>query len=176
MAQQSPEINRSQIIRDFVKQNPTLSIAEVVTMLGERGVTVTKNHVYVVLGKMKAKKQQRRTAAASGNGAVNAKNVSKSSAVRTILKGNRKMMAKDVVFALAEKGIVVTEGLVYYVKGKMKGRGGRKKTSQAVVQVAARASVSENGDALKTILKVKGWAAEVGGMKKLKALVEALSE
>ncbi len=33
-----------------------------------------------------------------------------------------------------------------------------------------------SGDAVKTILKVKGWAAEIGGMKKLKALVDALSE
>ena len=34
----------------------------------------------------------------------------------------------------------------------------------------------ERGDALFTILKVKGLANEVGGLKKLKVLVEALSE
>ena len=34
----------------------------------------------------------------------------------------------------------------------------------------------EKGDALFTILRVKGLANEVGGLKKLKVLVEALSE
>ena len=35
---------------------------------------------------------------------------------------------------------------------------------------------SSSDDALATILKVKSLAAEIGGMKRLKALVEALSE
>jgi len=175
MAQFKPEINRSQIIRDFVAKNPKASIAEVVTALAENGVEVSKNHVYVVKAKMEAKKQRKRqekaAASASGNGS---KAPSKSSMVRDVLKENRKLTAKEVVAAMAEKGIDVTEGLVYFVKGQMKGkRGRRKKASQAVAPVAA-APVSVNGDAVKTILKIKGWASEIGGMKKLKALVEAL--
>ena len=35
---------------------------------------------------------------------------------------------------------------------------------------------SSSDDALKAILKVKSWAAEVGGIKRLKELIEALSE
>jgi hypothetical protein len=31
-------------------------------------------------------------------------------------------------------------------------------------------------DPVNTILKIKSWASEVGGLKKLKALVDALSE
>ena len=50
---------------------------------------------------------------------------SKSSAIRDVLKTNRKMMAKDVVSTLAAKGIKVNEGLVYAVKGYLKGRKGR---------------------------------------------------
>ncbi len=189
MAQAKPEVNKSQAIRDFVTKNPTIPVSEVVIMLAERGVEVTKNHVYTVLGKMKAKKQEKAEAKAaakesqakeaatvSSNGS--AKAPSKSSAVRAILKGNRKMLAKDVVSALAEKGVTVTEGLVYFVKGQMKGR--KKKASQEVAQEVvvqvATAPVMSDGDAVKTILKVKGWATEIGGMKKLKALVEALSE
>lgn len=40
----------------------------------------------------------------------------------------------------------------------------------------AEASLVIKGDAVSTILKVKAWAKEVGGMKTLKALVEALSD
>ena len=63
--------------------------------------------------------------------------------------------------------------MVYFVKGKMKGRKGRrKKAQQMVTSVAA----TGNSDPVATILKVKRWAAEVGGLKKLKALVDALIE
>jgi hypothetical protein len=66
---------------------------------------------------------------------------------------------------------------VYFVKGKMKGRRGRrKKAQQMVATVAAVTATTENHDPVKTILKVKSWSAEVGGLKKLKALVDALSE
>jgi hypothetical protein len=51
-------------------------------------------------------------------------------------------------------------------------RGRRKKDRQMVANVAA----TGNSDPVATILKVKRWANEVGGMKKLKALVDALSE
>ena len=78
---------------------------------------------------------------------------------------------------LAEKGIKISNALFYYTKGQMKGRKARKKNEQkqAVAKVAESTHVTKS-DALSTILKVKGWAKEVGGMKTLKALVEALSE
>ena len=180
MAQTKPELSKSDIIRDFVTKNPTLSISEVATMLGERGTQVSKNLVYVVKGKMKAKKHKEQREKAEAKAATAASGdapTSKSAAIHAILKGNRKMKTKDVLSALAEKGISVSEKMVYYVKGKMKGQRGRKK--QMVAQVAtaiASTPASTNVDPVKTILKVKGWAAEIGGMKKLKALVEALSE
>ena len=99
---------------------------------------------------------------------------SKSAVIRDFLKTNRKMTAKEVVSALAEKGIQVTEGLVYAVKGYMKGKKGRRKKARQVVEKVV--ATTGNGDAVKTILKVKGWANEVGGLKKLKALVDALCE
>ena len=73
----------------------------------------------------------------------------------------------------ADKGITVTTNQVYFIKGEMKGR--RKKAQKVVAEVAV-ATETTSGDAVKTILKVKSWAAEIGGMKKLKALVDALSE
>lgn len=90
--------------------------------------------------------------------------------VRDYLKANRKAKAKEVVEALAKQGITVQEGLVYAVKGKIKGR---KKRRLAAVAIATPGS---NGqlDALTLIKKTKELAAQAGGMKKLKDLLEIL--
>ena len=83
-------------------------------------------------------------------------------------------VTREVVAALAEKGIKVTEGLVYFNKGRIKGRKSRR---QKAGQMAAKVTATTgSGDAVTTILKLKAWALEVGGLKKLKALVDALSE
>ena len=100
--------------------------------------------------------------------------VNKSEEIRQQLRANPAIGAKDVVAALSKKGIQVSEGLVYFVKGHLKGRTGRKKKPKAAV--ANVVAATGNGDVVSTVLKVKYLAAEVGGMKKLKALVEALSE
>jgi hypothetical protein len=99
---------------------------------------------------------------------------SKSAAIRDVLMANGKLTAKEVVSILAAKGIKVREGLVYGVKGYMKGRKGRRRKAQ---QMVARVTpTTGSADAVKTILKIKSWASEVGGLRRLKALVDALSE
>src|SRR5690242_2677978 len=103
--------------------------------------------------------------------------VNKSQAVREVLATNPNMKPKDVVAALAAKGLKVNTPLVYFVKGQLKGKKGRRKQMQKQAAPAGStvaATPSGNGDALSTILKVKKLAGEVGGIKKLKALVEAL--
>jgi len=75
---------------------------------------------------------------------------------------------------LAGKGISVTEGLVYVTKGKMKGKRIRRRKIRTMM--AKVAATTTNGDPLATVLKVKGLASEIGGMKKLEALVDALAE
>jgi hypothetical protein len=83
------------------------------------------------------------------------------------------MQAKDVISTLASQGVHVKAPLVYFVKGRMKGhRGRRRRARQMVASVAA----TGNTDPVATILKVKRCATEVGGLKKLKALVDALIE
>ena len=100
--------------------------------------------------------------------------VNKSEEIRQVLKANPRLKAKEVVVALGEKGIEVSENLIYLVKGAIRGRKGRTKTTQ---QTVAKVAAATGGvDALSTILKVKSVAVQVGGLKKLKALVEALSE
>jgi hypothetical protein len=104
--------------------------------------------------------------------------VNKSEEIRRLLKVNPTITATEAIDTLAKRGITVASSLFYFTKGKMKGRKGRRRKIQREV-----ASVMGNGttttatsDVLATIKKVKGLAAEVGGLKKLTALVEALSE
>jgi hypothetical protein len=110
-----------------------------------------------------------------GNGAVN-----KSESIRLLLKENPTIKAHDAVAALAAKGIKVTGGLFYIVKGKALGRKKRRKKREAtviaVVEAGSAPTPMSHGDAVDTILKLKTFAAELGGLKTLKKLVDALSE
>ena len=112
--------------------------------------------------------------------------VSKSQSIRDLLKVKPSISAKDAVAALAEKGIKIKLGLFYLVKGNVAGRKGRRKKNKqkAVTMMTA----STNGDAMTTlpakgksdalgmIRKIKGLAAEVGGLRSLAELVEVLRD
>jgi hypothetical protein len=102
--------------------------------------------------------------------------VNKSEEIRQLLKANPEMGEKEAAAKLAEKGIKVSGNLFYFVKGQMKGRKAQKKKVQLTVTAVAESTHVSRSDAVSTIRKVKSWANEVGGMKTLKALVEALSE
>jgi hypothetical protein len=103
--------------------------------------------------------------------------VNRSEEIRKLLKANPKISAKEVAMTLAAKGIKVNSGLYYMVKGQMLGRKSRRTRAQkAVTNVTAAVTHATRSDAVSTILKVKAWSKEVGGMKNLKALVEALSD
>src|ERR1035438_7004719 len=102
--------------------------------------------------------------------------INKSEHIRELLTADPKIGAKEVVAALAGKGIKVSEHLYYFIKGQLQGRKRRKKKAQKMVAKVAKATGTGSADALSTILKVKGLANEFGGLKKLKALVDALSE
>src|SRR5262249_2727105 len=95
--------------------------------------------------------------------------VNKSEAVREYFAKNPDTKVKDLVAALAATGVDVKPNLVYLIKGKLKGEKHR-------ARAAAATPVANNGSALATIVKVKKVAGEVGGLRTLKALVDALSE
>ncbi len=109
--------------------------------------------------------------------------VNKSAAIRELLKENSEIKAGAAVAALGEKGITITPGLFYLVKGKMVGRKRRRrKVYRNAVNVAAASGddgatgATKKSSALATIRKVKAVAAEVGGLRNLKELIDALSE
>jgi hypothetical protein len=100
--------------------------------------------------------------------------VNKSEEIRQLLKANPDMKAKEVVSTLAGKGIKITDALVYFIKGKLHGK--KKRKQKAAAMVAKVAETTSTPDPLAAILKIKRLASELGGMKKLRALVEALSD
>src|SRR5437879_3605665 len=102
--------------------------------------------------------------------------VNKSEEVRRLLKANPKTTASEVVANLEQKGIKISSNLFYFVKGQIKGRKGRKKKAHQMVAKVTAATGSVNGDAVSAIRNIKALAGQVGGLKNLKALVDALSE
>jgi hypothetical protein len=99
--------------------------------------------------------------------------VNKSEEIRQLLRANPKMPVKEIVATMAARDLQVTDNLVYFIKGKMKGRRGRRKKAH---QMAANVAATGNSDPVAMIRKVRTWANEVGGIRKLKALVDAMSE
>lgn len=193
-----PEINRSQIIRDYFQQNPKALAKEVVTALAKKGIEVSESHVYVVKGKLKLtrkRKAKEKTATAMvaaakekgsaastpakpGKKPASPEAPNKSQAIRDLLTQKPKTSVQEVISTLAAQGIDVKKGLVYMVKNSMQSKKRREAKETATVAIKENATTSSDGsgDALKMIKQVRGLAAELGGMKNLKALVEALSE
>jgi hypothetical protein len=100
----------------------------------------------------------------------------KSQAIRDLLKANPKIKASEAVAALGEKGVKVTGSLYYIVKGKALGRKSRRKKRETKAVGVVESTTVSHSDALATILKVKKFAAEVGGLRTLQKLVDALNE
>jgi hypothetical protein len=109
--------------------------------------------------------------------AAKSSDVNKSEEIRKLIKANPQISAKEVVAELGQRGIKIVESQFYFVKGKMKGMKGRRRKIRRKVAAAmsTNGASTSKGDVLATIKKVKGLAAEVGGLKKLTALVDALS-
>jgi hypothetical protein len=102
--------------------------------------------------------------------------VNKSEEIRQLLRANPNISAKEVKDALRAKGIKASDKLFYLVKGKMLGKQAHKKKVRQMVAKVAATNGHGSTDALSTIMKIKSLANQVGGLKKLKALVDALSE
>ena len=106
--------------------------------------------------------------------------VNKSAELRELLRQNPGITASEAIATLGKRGIKIIPSMYYFNKGKLKGKKGRrKKARQMVANVTATMSSdgpTKTSDVVATILKVKHLAAEVGGLKILTTLVEALGE
>src|SRR4051812_33856515 len=106
--------------------------------------------------------------------------VNKSEEIRKLIEANPEISANEAISTLGGRGIEIDSSLFYVNRTRVLGKKGRGRKVQRKV-----ATVTTNGemtaapaktDVVGTIKKLKGLAAEVGGLKKLAELVAALSE
>ena len=176
---QKPQVTRSQIIREFLMQHPAMSVTEVVTMLGKKGIAVSKGHVYLEKGKLQAKLQRAQEELKANSAATSQgkSEVTKSQLIRDYIVAHPQKSLSEVVADFAERGIPVSKNLVYVVKSKMRAKKHREAKQEAAEAVAATPTAAPgSADVVTTIKKIKSLASETGGMKTLKALVDALAE
>jgi hypothetical protein len=98
--------------------------------------------------------------------------VNKSQEIRDVLKLNPKAKSKEVIAALAERGIKVAPSLVYMVKSQMKRKVRRQKRDLATSTSKAMGIANP----VDLILRVKSLAQEAGGIARLKKLVDVMAE
>jgi len=97
---------------------------------------------------------------------------SKSEAVREALAQNPEAGTRELIAKLASNGIRVAPTLVYYVRSKQ--NQARRRLKRARVAEASQRTASRNP--VELVLRVKDLAVEVGGIDKLKLLVDLLAE
>jgi hypothetical protein len=104
--------------------------------------------------------------------ANNGESANKSEAVREELTRNPKAGTKEVIAALAERGVKVAPTLVYYIRSKQSHA--RRKIKRE--QIAETSRNTHAANPVEVVLRVKDLAREVGGIKNLKMLVDLLAE
>ena len=102
--------------------------------------------------------------------------INKSAEIRELIKQNPEIKVKEAIATLGKKGIKINQGSFYTTKGRMQGKKSRRKKARQMVEKVTATGITSSSDVVATIIKVKHLAAEVGGLKKLKALVDALAE
>jgi hypothetical protein len=108
------------------------------------------------------------------------KTVNKSEEVRTVLAATPAASAKEVVATLKQKGISVTESLVYGVKKHLKAAAKKAQKAKPTVKAAAPAKVAVSSPNVHlgvgaSIALIKTTAEKVGGWAALKEIVDALA-
>ncbi|WP_238537571.1 hypothetical protein [Zavarzinella formosa] len=109
---------------------------------------------------------------AKTNTSENGKPLNRSQAVRDYLKENPGADSKGIIDGLGAKGIKVTPTLIYFVKGQLNKAKRRVKREK----VAEEAKLTPARNPIEIVAQVKALAAELGGIKNLKKLVDLLAE
>jgi arginine repressor len=169
--------NRSQAIRDYLAAHGSEGVKQIKQALSDQGIEVSEALIskvkYRTPGlKKKGKGKRGRAAGASGD-------VNKSEEIRNIFKEHGpKTRTKDVVAALAEKGITVAPAQVSTVKAHMKAR---RKARREEMGGQMSAAPSKRGGAGGTIsaedlLVAKRLADQLGGVERLKNALAVLDQ
>ena len=170
----TPGVNRSEAIRQYLRENPNATAKEIIPTLAERGIFVSQglvNNVKYGKGKQVGRKKLVRKKTARGKRAVN-----RSKAIREYLADNPGVGYREVIAGLKARGITVSEGLVSNVKHSMK-RAKKKikrRVRRGMAAVAARrtAALLSADDLFKAKTLVDG----VGSFDEARRAIDALEK
>ena len=109
---------------------------------------------------------------ANDKGSGKSGKATKSDAIREALAANPDANPKEIVAALAAKGVKVAPTHVYYIRSK--GKQAARKAKRA--KVAAQSESTAVRNPVEMVMRVKEMARGLGGIKNLKMLVDLLAE
>ena len=170
--------NRSQAIRDYLADHGSANVKEIKQALSAQGLEVSD----ALISKVKyrspglKKRKRRAVAATQENGAE----VNKSEEIRKTFKElGPKTRTKDIVAALAAKGVSVAPAQVSTIKGSMKAkRKARRAAGMAEAAVAPSSGRASSAKAISAedLLVAKRLADQLGGVERLKSALSLLDQ
>lgn len=114
-------INKSQAIRDYCQQHPSAKSKEVSAALAAQGIHVSENFVNQVKYKVALNNSRAKRKKGATRGTERGE---KSRAIREYFEARPDATPRQVVQALEELGVSVTEGLVSNIKYSLRRKGG----------------------------------------------------
>ena len=160
-------VNKSQAIRDYCHQHPGAKSKEVSAALAERGIHVSENFVNQV--KYKVALNNSRAKRKKGN-VRGTERGEKSRAIREYFGGHPEATPRQVVQALEEQGVSVTEGLVSNIKYSLR-RNGSDGKAPRVSKAPLTGSLS-----FEQLAQAKRLAAAFGGIEQAKHALDLLAQ
>lgn len=192
MARSTATPSRSDAIRDYLKRHSDAGIKAIQEALKEQGVEVSAALVSKIKYRSNTATKKRGRKASSKPSAVansaakfeamNGEKVNKSAEIRGTFRSlGKQARPKDVVAALAEKGITVSSAQVSMVRFNMKAKkAARKAAAPAVVAPTSKpiATRSKSTSAIsgQDLIEAKRLADELGGVERLKAALDVLAQ
>ena len=159
-------VNKSQAIRDYCRQHPGAKSREVSAALAEQGIQVSENFV----NQVKYKVALNNSRAKRKKGVRGIERGGKSRAIRDYFEAHPEATPRQVVQALEEQGVSVTEGLVSNIKYSLRRKGS---DSKAVRSLKAPVNGSLTFEQLAL---AKRLAAEFGGIEQAKRALDLLAQ
>ena len=178
--------SKSDSVRGYLAEHPEAGIKAIVAGLAQQGITVSEaiaSKIKYDKGRPKKRRKAARAAArhaVAGNGAE----LSKSDEIRNTFKEmGRRTRPRDIIAALAERGIRVSASEVVRVRSDLRKKAAKARhlaaasseTSPAAASSPARAT-SANGLSADDLIAAKRLADQLGGLERMKAVLAVLDQ
>jgi len=176
--------SKSDSVRAYLAEHPEASIKAIIAGLAQQGITVSEaiaSKIKYDKGRPKKRRKAARVAArhvAAGNGAE----LSKSDEIRNTFKTmGRRTRPRDIIAALAERGIKVSASEVVRVRSHLKKAAKARRMATASPEVSpvaasSASATSANGLSADELIAAKRLADQLGGLERMKAVLAVLDQ